>query len=106
MKVYGHSTSRTRYIYRRANSSPGADGVRGYNAGGACHIRRSGKIVNWRPSDGTLLEFAETHGVAAPSSCRSGTCGNCESRILAGRVAYSVEPVAILNWTGGLVLYL
>ncbi|WP_134137733.1 2Fe-2S iron-sulfur cluster-binding protein [Paraburkholderia sp. BL6665CI2N2] len=42
----------------------------------------------------SLLEFAETHGVAARSSCRSGTCGTCESRILAGRVAYSVEPVA------------
>lgn len=57
-------------------------------------FHRSGKQVNWRPSDGSLLELAETHGIAAPSSCRSGTCGTCASRILAGRVAYSVDPVA------------
>jgi ferredoxin len=49
---------------------------------------RAQRTVHWLPKDGTLLEFAEACGVAAPSSCRSGMCGTCSTRVLNGRVAY------------------
>ncbi|MFV9430794.1 cytochrome P450 [Rhodococcus rhodochrous] len=37
------------------------------------------------PPDRTVLEVAEEHGVRALSSCLEGTCGTCETRIVAGR---------------------
>ncbi|MFM0661558.1 pyridoxamine 5'-phosphate oxidase family protein [Paraburkholderia sediminicola] len=49
---------------------------------------RSQRTVQWLPKDGTLLEFAEACGIAAQSSCRSGMCGTCATRVLNGRVAY------------------
>ncbi|MFM0212009.1 pyridoxamine 5'-phosphate oxidase family protein [Paraburkholderia sediminicola] len=52
---------------------------------------RSHRTVQWRPKDGTLLELAEACGIATQSSCRSGICGTCSTRVLNGRVAYE-EP--------------
>ncbi|CAE6946174.1 pyridoxamine 5'-phosphate oxidase family protein [Paraburkholderia domus] len=52
---------------------------------------RSHRTVQWLPKDGTLLELAEACGIAAQSSCRSGMCGTCSTRVLNGRVAYE-EP--------------
>jgi ferredoxin-NADP reductase len=39
----------------------------------------------------TLLEAAEEHGVAIPSSCRQGQCGACKTRLLAGNVRMATE---------------
>jgi ferredoxin-NADP reductase len=55
---------------------------------------KSARTIQWSPRDGSLLEFAEAHGVEAPSSCRSGTCGTCSTRLLSGRVRYEGEVVA------------
>ncbi|MCX4149136.1 MULTISPECIES: pyridoxamine 5'-phosphate oxidase family protein [Paraburkholderia] len=52
---------------------------------------RSQRTVQWLPENGTLLDLAEACGIAAPSSCRSGICGTCSTRVLNGRVAYE-EP--------------
>jgi ferredoxin-NADP reductase/predicted pyridoxine 5'-phosphate oxidase superfamily flavin-nucleotide-binding protein len=49
---------------------------------------RSQHTVHWLPKNGTLLDLAEASGIAAPSSCRSGMCGTCTTRVLNGRVAY------------------
>jgi ferredoxin len=38
------------------------------------------------PPDRSLLEVLEEHGVAPLSSCREGTCGTCETVVLAGTV--------------------
>ncbi|MFP3501477.1 pyridoxamine 5'-phosphate oxidase family protein [Burkholderia sp. SIMBA_062] len=51
-------------------------------------FRRSARDAAWTPADGTLLEFAEGHGVAVPSECRSGSCGTCAMRVLSGAVDY------------------
>jgi phthalate 4,5-dioxygenase reductase subunit len=32
----------------------------------------------------SILEVAKAHGVQVPSSCESGTCGTCKTRLLAG----------------------
>ena len=42
--------------------------------------------------DANLLDFAERHGVAVDSGCRSGSCGSCETRQLAGSVNYAQRP--------------
>ena len=36
------------------------------------------------PVGSTILEILRTHGHKAPSSCESGTCGTCRTRVLAG----------------------
>ncbi|QTO45813.1 pyridoxamine 5'-phosphate oxidase family protein [Burkholderia latens] len=54
-------------------------------------FRRTARDAAWTPADGTLLEFAEGQGVAVPSECRSGSCGACATRVLAGAVDY-VQP--------------
>lgn len=38
------------------------------------------------PSDVSLLRTLEAAGIAAPSHCRSGECGWCQSRLLSGQV--------------------
>ncbi len=65
---------------------PESDGV-----GLPVTFARSHRTVQWRPKDGTLLELAEACGIAVQSSCRSGVCGTCSTRVLNGRVAYE-EP--------------
>ncbi|UTW44981.1 pyridoxamine 5'-phosphate oxidase family protein [bacterium SCSIO 12696] len=45
-------------------------------------------IHQWKPSDGTLLEFAEKQGLAPLYSCRSGNCGACISKLKSGEVSY------------------
>jgi hypothetical protein len=46
-------------------------------------LRRSGRRIEVRPEQ-TILEAAEIAGVAAPFSCRNGTCATCATKVLAG----------------------
>jgi hypothetical protein len=55
-------------------------------------FKRSGRTLTWDGSDTNLLDFAERHGVAVDSGCRSGSCGSCETRQLAGSVDYAQRP--------------
>ncbi len=50
----------------------------------------------WQPSEGNLLDFAENHGLFLPFSCRSGRCGACSTRLLAGKLVYD-RPVSAPN---------
>lgn len=54
----------------------------------------SGKEARWTPGSGTLLELAEVRGLSPEFSCRSGTCGTCRTKLLAGAVSYLKEPRA------------
>lgn len=51
----------------------------------------------WAPGDGSLLEFAEAHGFNPEFGCRSGQCGACKTRLLAGEVSYQSEPSSPLE---------
>jgi ferredoxin-NADP reductase len=53
---------------------------------------RSGKQLCWQPTGGSLLEFAETNGIAVNSGCRAGGCGTCQTTIQSGEVAYRQSP--------------
>ncbi|MCI2423295.1 PDR/VanB family oxidoreductase [Saccharopolyspora sp. K220] len=47
-------------------------------------LARTGTIVTVRPEQ-TVLEAAQMAGVEVLSSCRQGTCGTCDTTVLAGR---------------------
>jgi ferredoxin len=53
---------------------------------------RSQRVLGWSPSDGSLLELAEAHGIAMQSDCRAGSCGTCAVRLVSGKVRY-LQPV-------------
>jgi len=63
-------------------------------ASGALDVRfsRSGRTLSWDGRDANLLDFAERHGVAVDSGCRSGSCGACQTRLLSGTVGYADKP--------------
>jgi phthalate 4,5-dioxygenase reductase subunit len=46
-------------------------------------LARSGDVVDV-PVGSTILEALRAHGLAVPSSCESGTCGTCRTRLIAG----------------------
>jgi len=48
----------------------------------------------WSTGDGSLLDFAEAHGLNPEFGCRSGQCGACKVPLLAGNVSYQTEPSA------------
>lgn len=48
----------------------------------------------WTTLDGSLLEFAEAHGLQPEYGCRSGHCGTCKLRLLEGSVSYR-HPIAV-----------
>jgi uncharacterized protein len=52
----------------------------------------SGRTLVWDGQDANLLEFAERHGVAVDSGCRSGSCGSCETKLASGKVQYADKP--------------
>ena len=49
-------------------------------------------IWAWSGQDANLLDFAERHGVAVNSGCRSGSCGGCETAVASGTVRNAVAP--------------
>jgi ferredoxin-NADP reductase len=53
---------------------------------------RSRKQISWRPSAGSLLEFAEANGVSVASGCRAGGCGSCQTTINTGEITYQQPP--------------
>ena len=53
---------------------------------------QSQKTLQWNPSAGSLLAFAEENGIMLDSGCRSGNCGSCLTTIERGVVNYLVEP--------------
>lgn len=55
---------------------------------------KSGATAEWSRDKGTLLELAESIGLAPKFGCRSGICGTCITRISSGAVDYLEEPVA------------
>ncbi|MGK0339207.1 MAG: ferredoxin-NADP reductase [Candidatus Azotimanducaceae bacterium] len=46
----------------------------------------------WSPQDGSLLDFAEAHGMTPASGCRAGHCGSCATGVLSGEVVYTQSP--------------
>ena len=76
-----------------ASSAAGAVVVSDDTAGAVLvTFAKSGKQATWRPGMGSLLEFAESHGVVVNSGCRAGGCGSCQTSIRTGEVGYMHAP--------------
>ena len=58
----------------------------------------------WTPEQGTLLEFAEQHGLTPDFGCRNGSCGSCVVEKKAGNVNYSQQPQCDFDNDGEIVL--
>ncbi len=56
-------------------------------------FRRSGRRALWTENSHSLLDLAEAQGLRPDFSCRSGVCGTCKTRVLAGNVRYFEEPL-------------
>jgi len=54
----------------------------------------SGVEATWNADSGSLLELAEAAGLSPDFACRSGVCGTCATRLVAGAVAYTQAPLA------------
>jgi uncharacterized protein len=52
----------------------------------------SARTLSWTGEDANLLDFAERHGIAVESGCRSGSCGSCETSVTSGDVLYPQQP--------------
>ncbi|WP_170401917.1 FAD-binding oxidoreductase [Ruegeria arenilitoris] len=57
-------------------------------------FQASGRRAQWEKDGPTLLETAEAQGLEPSFGCRSGSCGSCLTRKIAGKVAYRTEPTA------------
>lgn len=55
-------------------------------------FRRSGRTLQWSGQESNLLDFAEKHGIAVESGCRSGSCGSCVTSLVQGDVHYATPP--------------
>jgi uncharacterized protein len=64
---------------------------------------QSGQTFTWTNADGTLLEFAEAHGLEPDFSCRAGICGTCMCKLAAGEVTYEQAPTAAIE-TGSVLI--
>jgi ferredoxin-NADP reductase len=58
---------------------------------------RGAQRITWDGTSRSLLEMAERHGIAIESGCRSGKCGLCAVKLLAGKVQYTTPPAASLT---------
>ena len=47
-------------------------------------LSHSGDVIEV-PTDKTILEVLREHGLEVPSSCETGTCGTCRTKLLAGK---------------------
>jgi uncharacterized protein len=59
-----------------------------------CAVRfdRSGCDAMWDGSHSSLLEFGEANGIALPSGCRAGSCGECLTAVRSGEVRLLKPP--------------
>jgi ferredoxin-NADP reductase len=64
------------------------------SAAGTCSVRfeRSERSATWDGAVGSLLELGEAIGVALPSGCRAGSCGECLVAVRRGAVALLKRP--------------
>jgi phthalate 4,5-dioxygenase reductase subunit len=46
-------------------------------------LARSGDVIDV-PTSKTILEALRDHGLEVPSSCETGTCGTCRTKLIAG----------------------
>ncbi len=79
---------------RRRRGDDAAGSAEAVDAESEVHFAKSGITANWTPTSGTLLDLAESAGLAPAFGCRSGSCGTCAVRLNSGRTRYLNPPAA------------
>jgi ferredoxin-NADP reductase/ferredoxin len=91
-EVFGAIATHSSGIVKPGDRAPHApDGSPG--SGPIVTFSRSNLAVPWDERYPSLLDLAEACDVPVGFGCRSGTCHNCESGLLAGEVTYHIEPL-------------
>ena len=54
------------------------------------------KTVHHEP-DSSILETVEKNGLEIHSQCRDGFCGACRTKLIAGNVEYTSDPLAFFD---------
>lgn len=67
------------------------------------YFTNSAKEARWTPDAGSLLELAESRGLAPEFSCRGGSCGTCKTRLVSGQVHYPNPPADMPEGDGVLI---
>lgn len=83
----GHHAAAAPAIVAPAESQPASEPA-------VIVLAKSGKEIACSSSD-LILDIADREGIELPSSCRSGTCGTCQQKVLEGKVEYDSEPAAL-----------
>jgi phthalate 4,5-dioxygenase reductase component len=66
-------------------------------------LARSGEVVQI-PANRSILETLRAHGHALPSSCESGSCGTCRTRLLAGEADHRDLVLAEAEQAGNVMI--
>jgi ferredoxin-NADP reductase len=74
--------------------SPAAVGEAKQIATSEVRFERSQQTATWDGTASSLLDLGEAQGLSLPSGCRSGNCGMCAVRVVAGQVRYPQTPTA------------
>ncbi|MFJ3410191.1 pyridoxamine 5'-phosphate oxidase family protein [Pseudomonas protegens] len=61
----------------------------------AVRFQQAGRELSWEPASGSLLQLAESAGLHPPFSCRGGSCGTCQTRLISGQVNYPQVPAQL-----------
>jgi ferredoxin len=77
---------------RKAETTAAEDAVAAAESDITVTFAKSGKQARWSPRSGSLLEFAESLGIAVDSGCRAGGCGTCQVTIRSGEISYRQLP--------------
>lgn len=77
---------------RKTETASTASAVAAPATGIMVSFAKSGKQAYWPTQSSSLLEFAESQGIAIDSGCRAGGCGTCQTTIRSGEVSYRQSP--------------
>src|SRR6516162_4280400 len=98
------SPSRKRSAGSTALAPEGSENTNGAASTSSIRFARSNKHLAGVGTR-TVLELAESLGIALPYDCRSGVCGQCKSKLLSGSVAMAAEDALDpLDRANGLIL--
>ena len=78
-----HAAARRLGVAGRVRSEHFGQPRGAHDASIAVELRRSGQHIAVGPGQ-TILEAVEAAGVAAPFSCRAGSCGRCATKVIEG----------------------
>ena len=51
----------------------------------------------WSEDDGSLLDFAESHGLTPAYGCRSGKCGSCKVGVTSGALSHNEHEPSLIG---------